>query len=1047
MIRAAVDFALNKRLLVLAGALVLFGWGIVSFHRLPVEAYPDVADNYVEIITQWPGISAEQIEQQVTIPLENVMNGIPDIVHLRSFSLFGLSDLKLIFSDGSENAWNRERVLERLSQVTLPPGVVPQMGTDWSPVGQIYFFTLYSSNPRYDVMDLKSLEDWVVEKNLKAAPDIVDVASFGGPTREYQVRVDPNKLIAYGLSIGQVEQQLTNNNVNAGGSFIEAGLQQINVREVGLVKSVHDIENTVVTTKSGTPLRVKDIAAVEQGPKIRLGQFGRALHREDGKIIDNDDVVSAWVPMRKGAEPEQALEGLHRKVNELNDRILPVGVKIVPFIDRSDLVHFTTHTIMHNLTEGFILVTIILLLFLGNVRGALIVVVTIPFSLLFAAICLDLRKIPANLLSLGALDFGMVVEGAVLMIENIVRHIGQREEVYKSIPDRIRAAAHEVQRPVFYAILIIITAYLPIFTLQRVEGRLFRPMAWTVAFALLGAVLFSMTIAPVLASFVFRKEVRDWHNPVLAWLTEHYQRALRWSIRRRWVMAAIAVLAMSGSLYLLESGAVGSEFLPHLDEGSIWVRGTLAPSTGPSESIRLANRVRVLLASFPEVSETTSQVGRPDDGTDSTGFFDTEYFVGLKPAQQWRPVFRQNKDELIAAMDRELEKIPGVLWNFSQPIEDNMEEAVSGVKGELATKVYGDDLRTLETTADQIVNIMRGVRGVEDLGVFRVLGQPNLNVTVDRQQAARYQINVADVQDAVQTAVGGNALTQVLDGEAHYDLVLRYLPKYRNTREAIENIRLVSPAGERVSLAQLCKIEEQDGASEIYREANQRYIAIKYSVRGRDLGGAVEEAIQKVSAQLQLPRGYHIDWEGEYESQKRASARLFVIVPLTIFIIFMIIYGAFSSVKWACLNLVNMMVAPLGGLVALWVTGTHLSVSSGVGFLPLFGVSVQIGVILVEYINQLRARGRTIEDAAVEGSVRRLRPILMTVLVATLGLLPAAMSHAIGSDSQRPFAIVIVGGLTADLLMSIFLLPTFYVWWARPTDPLPSPEEAKSVYE
>ncbi len=1047
MIRAAVDFALNKRLLVLAGALVLFGWGIVSFHRLPVEAYPDVADNYVEIITQWPGISAEQIEQQVTIPLENVMNGIPDIVHLRSFSLFGLSDLKLIFSDESENAWNRERVLERLAQVTLPPGVVPQMGTDWSPVGQIYFFTLYSSNPRYDVMELKSLEDWVVDKNLKAAPDIVDVASFGGPTREYQVRVDPNKLIAYGLNIGQVEQQLTNNNVNAGGSFIEAGLQQINVREVGLVKSVHDIENTVVTTKSGTPLRVKDIAVVEQGPKIRLGQFGRAIHREDGKIIDNDDVVSAWVPMRKGAEAEAALEGLHRKVNELNDRILPVGVKIVPFIDRSDLVHFTTHTIMHNLTEGFILVTIILLLFLGNVRGALIVVMTIPFSLLFAAICLDLRKIPANLLSLGALDFGMVVEGAVVMIENIVRHVGQREEVYKSIPDRIRAAAHEVQRPVFYAILIIITAYLPIFTLQRVEGRLFRPMAWTVAFALLGAVVFSMTIAPVLASFVFRKEVRDWHNPVLAWLTEQYQRALRWSIRRRWVMAAIAVLAMSASFYLVESGAIGSEFLPHLDEGSIWVRGTLAPSTGPSESIRLANQVRVLLASFPEVSETTSQVGRPDDGTDSTGFFDTEYFVGLKPAQQWRPVFRQNKEELIAAMDRELEKIPGVLWNFSQPIEDNMEEAVSGVKGELATKVYGEDLRTLETTADQIVNIMRGVKGIEDLGVFRVLGQPNLNVTVDRQQAARYQINAADVQDAVQTAVGGNALTQVLDGEARYDLVLRYLPQYRDTREAIENIRLLSPAGERVSLAQLCKIEERDGASEIYREANQRYIAIKYSVRGRDLGGAVEEAIQKVNAQLQLPRGYHIDWEGEYESQKRATARLFVIVPLTIFIIFMIIYGAFSSVKWACLNLVNMMIAPLGGLVALWVTGTHLSVSSGVGFLPLFGVSVQIGVIMVEYINQLRARGRTIEDAAVEGSVRRLRPILMTVLVATLGLLPAAMSHAIGSDSQRPFAIVIVGGLTADLLLSIFLLPTFYVWWARPTDQLPTQEEAKSVYE
>jgi cobalt-zinc-cadmium resistance protein CzcA len=1047
VIRAAVDFALDKRLLVLAGALLLFGWGILSFHKLPVEAYPDVADNYVEIITQWPGISAEQIEQQVTIPLENVMSGVPHVAHLRSFSLFGLSDLKLIFDDEEDNFRDRERVLERLSQVTLPPGVSPQMGTDWSPVGQIYFFTLYKSNPHYDVMELKSLEDWVVEKNLKAAPDIVDVASFGGPTREYQVRVDPNRLIAYGLSIGQMEQQLTNNNVNAGGSFIEAGLQQINVREVGLVRNVDDIANTVIMTKSGTPLRVKDIAVVAQGPKIRLGQFGRAIHREDGKIIDNDDVVSAWVPMRKGAEPEAALEGLHKKVEELNDRILPAGVKIVPFIDRSDLVHFTTHTVLHNLTEGFILVTIILLLFLGNVRGALIVATTIPFSLLFASICLDLRKIPANLLSLGALDFGMVVDGAVVMIENIVRHIDHREEVYKSIPDRIRAAAHEVQRPVFYAIMIIITAYLPIFTLQRVEGRLFRPMAWTVAFALLGAVIFSMTIAPVLASFLFRKEVREWHNPVLAWLTEYYQQALRWSIRHRWVMAGIAALALSGSFYLWTSDVIGSEFLPHLDEGDLWVRGTLAPSTGPSESIRLANQVRVLLASFPEVRETTSQVGRPDDGTDTTGFFNTEYFVGLKPKQQWRPVFRQDKEELIAAMNRELEKIPGVIWNFSQPIEDNMEEAVSGVKGELATKVYGDDLKTLEDVADRIVNIMRGVKGIEDLGVFRVLGQPNLNVAVDRRQAARYQINVADVQDAVQTAVGGNALTQVLQGEARYDLVMRYLPQYRGTREAIENIRLLSPAGERVSLSQLCKIEERDGASEIYREGNQRYVAIKYSVRGRDLGGAVEEAINKVNAQVQLPRGYHLDWEGEYESQKRAEARLFFVIPLTVFLIFMIIYGAFGSAKWACLNLVNMIVARIGGLLALLVTGTHFSVSSGVGFLALFGVSVQTGVIMVEYINQLRARGRTIEDAAVEGAVRRLRPIMMTMLVATLGLLPAAMSHAIGSDSQRPFAIVIVGGLIADLLMSIFLLPTFYVWWARPTDHLPQPEEAKSVYE
>src|SRR3984893_4860458 len=501
MIHKVVDFALENRFLVLAGAPLLFVWGAISFHQLPVEAYPDVANNYVEIITQWPGRAAEEVEQQVTIPLEVVMNGIPGVAHLRSFSIFGLSDLKLVFDDDTENSWNRERVLERLSQVTLPPGVAPQMGTDWSPVGQIYFFTLKNTYPNYDVMDLKSIEDWVIEKNLKAVPNIVDVATFGGPTREYQVRVDPNKLVSYGLSIGQVEQQLANNNVNAGGSFIQAGLQQINVRAVGLVHRDHDIEDTVIMNKNGTPLRVRDLATVAQEPKIRLGQFARAIHREDGTIVDDDDVVSAWVPMRKGADAEAALEGLHAKVKELNERILPPGVKIVPFIDRSDLVRYTTHTVLHNLTEGIILVVIVLFLFLGNVRGAVIVALTIPFALLFAATCLKLKGIPANLLSLGALDFGMVVDGAVVMVENIVRHMGQRghQNDSKTTMQTIAEAAHEVQRPVFYAIAIIITAYLPIFTLQRVEGRLFRPMAWTVAFALLGALLFSMLVAPILS--------------------------------------------------------------------------------------------------------------------------------------------------------------------------------------------------------------------------------------------------------------------------------------------------------------------------------------------------------------------------------------------------------------------------------------------------------------------------------------------------------------------------------------------------------------------
>ena len=1038
MIRRIVDFALNNRLLVLAFAAVLFAGGMVAFRDLPIEAYPDVADNYVEVITQWPGISAEQIEQQVTIPLETVMNGIPHVVHLRSFSLFGLSDLKLVFDDQSENDWNRERVLERLSQVTLPPGVVPQMGTDWSPVGQIYFFTLHSTNPKYDPMELKSIEDWIIEKHFKAVPDVVDVASFGGPTREYQVRVDPNKLVAYGLSLAQVEQQLTSNNVNAGGSFIQAGLQQINVRSVGLVDRAQDIERTVILAKNGTPLRVRDIAVVCQGPKIRLGQFARAIHHEDGRIVDNDDVVSGIVLLRKGAAADTALKGINRKVKDLNDHILPPGVKVVPFIDRSDLVQFTSHTVLHNLSEGMILVSIILFIFLGNIRGALIVAATIPFSLLFASICLDLRHIPANLLSLGALDFGMVVDGAVVMMENIVRHLGYKNGNSKTPSDRISEASHEVQRPVFYAIAIIITAYLPIFTLQRVEGRLFHPMAWTVAFALLGALLFSILITPVMASFAFRNGAKEWRNPVMEFSIKHYRTAVRWAIRRRALTVGIGVFGLIVALHLALSGVIGSEFLPHLDEGALWVRGTLAPSTGPDEGIRISNEARILLCSFPEVPQCTSQVGRPDDGTDTTGFFNTEYFVDLKPKEQWRPIFHQDKDELIAAMNRELNKIPGVLWGFSQPIEDNMEEAVSGVKGELATKVYGDDLKVLEERADQIVAIMRGVKGIEDLGVFRVLGQPNLNVTVDRDQAARYQINVADVQDAIQTAVGGSALTQVLQGEARYDLVLRYLPQYRDSKEAIEKIRLLSPSGERVSLAQLCKVSIADGGSEIYREGNQRYVAIKYSVRGRDLGGAVEEAMKKVNEQVKLPPGYHIDWEGEYESQKRADERLLIVLPITILIIFIILYTMFKSFKWALLILANVAMARIGGLLALLITGTNFSVSSGVGFLALFGVSVQTGVIMLEYINQLRARRFSIEDAAVEGAVLRLRPIMMTMLVATLGLAPAALSHAIGSDSQRPFAIVIVGGLIADLVMSIFLLPTLYVWVAGEADVLPA---------
>jgi len=1045
MIRTLVDFALNNRFVVLSMAILLFIWGMISFHNLPVEAYPDVANTWVQVITQWPGRAAEEVEQQVTIPIEIQMNGIPHLQHVRSASLAGLSVVNLIFDDNSDNDWDRQKTLERLSQVTLPPGVSGGIGPDFSPIGSVYWYTLKSTNPGYDLMDLKSLQDWVVAKYIRSVPDVVDDSSFGGITREYQVRVDPEKLISYGLSLSQLEQQLTNSNANVGGSFIEQGSQQINVRGVGLVTSVKDIEKTVIKTQNGTPLRIKDIGVVTQGPKIRLGQIGRAYHRADGVVEDDDDVVEGIVFLRKGADTATMLESLHAMVKRLNDHILPPGVKIVPYLDRDDLVHYTTHTVLHNLAEGMALVIVILFLFLGNVRGAIIVSLTIPFALLFASICLDLRHISANLLSLGALDFGMVVDGAVVMVENIVRHLNRPEEAPRTIVDRIRTAAHEVQRPVFYAIAIIITAYLPIFTLQRVEGKLFKPMAWTVAFALIGALIFSMLIAPALASLLFRRDAKQWQNPVMTFLTRHYRTGVRWAIRNRWVTVGGAALALAISAFLAFSGVIGSEFLPHLDEGALWVRGTLAPSTGPTESAEVARRAREVLCAFPEVPRVVNQIGRPDDGTDTTGFFDMEFFVDLLPKDKWRPVFHQNKEELIAAMDRELEKIPGVFWGFSQPISDNLEEAVSGVKGALAVKIYGDDLKTLEEKADEIEEVMRPIPGVEDLGVFRVLGQPNLNFTVDRDQAARYGINVSDIEDAIQTAVGGNALNQVLIGEQRYDLVLRYLPKYRDTTEAIEKIRLLAPSGERVSLAQLTKVNVIDGGSEIYREGNSRYVAVKFSVRGRDLGSTVNEAIRKVNASVKLPTGYTLDWAGEYESEKRSQHRLLIVLPLSILLIYIILYTMFKSAKWTLLILTNIAMAPIGGLLALLATGTNFSVSSGVGFLALFGVSVQMGVIMVEYINQLRVRGYDIEEAAVEGAVLRLRPIMMTMLVATLGLLPAAISHGIGSDSQRPFAIVIVGGLVADLAISLMLLPTLYVWFAGSDDRLPEADPNEAV--
>ena len=1046
MIRKAIDFALANPLLVLGGALVLFVWGIISFHALPIEAYPDVADTYAQVITQWPGHAAEEVEQQITVPLEVELNGVAHLTHLRSVSLMGLSVITIIYDDDITTFNARQEVLDRLQNVTLPAGVNTGIGPDYSPIGQIMFYTLTSTNPKYDVMELKALNDWFVVNQLKSVPNIVDVNRFGGPTREYQVQLDPTRLVSYGLALPQVEQALIANNINAGGGFIERGQQALNVRAVGLMQSTDDIGATVVKVQNGTPVRVRDLGNVVQAPKVRLGQLGKTIRKEDGTIINDDDLVEGIVLLRKGAVAETTLDALHQKIEQLNgsngkNGLLPAGVKLVPHLDRSELMHHTTHTVLRNLTDGVLLVTLVLFLFLGNVRSALIVAVTIPFSLLFAAILLDLRHIPANLLSLGALDFGMVVDGSVVMVENILRHtsFGDHKKSFREI---IAIAAHEVQRPVFFARIIIIVSYLPIFTLQRVEGRLFSPMAWTVAFALLGALIFALFIAPVMCNFFFRMDMKEWRNPLREWLNRSYGRTLDWCFDHLKFTLGMGLVALGLMLFFALSGIIGSEFLPHLDEGAIWVRGTLAPSTGPSSSMDMAKRARLILAGFPEVRQVVSQVGRPDDGSDASGFYNTEFFVDLRPREEWPAELHGRKIELIAAMDKELQQFPGVDWNFSQPISDNVEEAVSGVKGELAVKLFGKDLRTLEEKADQIQGVMSRIPGVADLGTFQVRGQPNVNLNVDRAAADRFGINVSDIQDAIETAVGGKAVSQILIGEQRFDLTVRYQPQFRRTVDEIGNIRLLAPSGERVSLTQLSKITLDDGASTIYREGNQRYIAIKYSVRGRDLGSTVRQAIDEVGQKVKLPEGYHLDWTGEYESQKRANRRLSIIVPVTLLLMAFILYSAFGSWKWVFLILAVVALSPLGGFLSLLVTGTHFSVSSGLGFLALIGVSVEIGVIMVEYINQLRTRGMPVRDAAKEGAALRLRPIMMTMLVATLGLLPAAMSHDIGSDSQRPFAIVIVGGLIVELLVSVILWPTLYVFWARPGDRLPAAEQS-----
>lgn len=1034
MIGKIVRFSLDNRILILVFTLILAAVGGLAFKRLPIEAYPDIADTWVQVITQWPGHAAEEIEQQITVPLEVVMNGVPHHTHLRSTSLFGLSVVTLIFDEQTKPFDARLFVLERLPQVPLPAGVQPALGPMSSPVGQIYLYTLDSK--KLSPIELKELQDWELEKRWREVPGVADVSSFGGMVKQFQVLISPLTLSNYGLSITNVVQALSTNNQNSGGGFISHGDESYNIRGVGRADNINDIGNVIVAQKGGTPIRVRHLGEVEIGYQPRLGKISKTERGADGKLIEYDDIVEGVIFSRTGEADETVLEGIHDKLKEIKEKYLPNGVDIVPYLDRSELIHLTSHTVQENMVSGMILVLLILLFFLGNLRSALVVATTIPLSLLFASIFLDLRHIPANLLSLGALDFGMIVDGAVVMVENIFRHKHERKENgedpnTEEIIPLIATAAQEVQRPVFYAIMIIILSYLPIFTLERIEGRLFSPMAWTVAFALLGALLLVLTVVPVLCSYFLKGELKEWHNPFMHRLEIAYRQGLIWALQRRKLVIGIALGCFALTIYLAFGGAIGSEFLPHLDEGSIWIRGTLPASSSMELAERTVNQARHAIMNFQEVPRVVCQLGRPDDGTDASGFFNTECFVGLRPRNEWRSEY-PTKERLIEAMDRELKNIPGVIWNFSQPISDNVEEMMSGVKGELVVKIFGDDLGILNQKASQIKGILENVSGIRDVGVFSELGQPNVNIVINRDKISRYGLNISDVQDVIETAVGGKSASQIVEKERRFDLSVRYQSQYRNNVESIKRIMVATPDGFRIPLEELADIRIEEGASLIYRESNSRYAAIKFSVRERDLGSTIEDAQAKVKKAVLLPPNYHLEWSGEFESQRRAEKRLAMVIPLTVISIFFVLYLVFGSLKWSLIVMADVMTARMGGVLALFLTGTNFSVSSGIGFLAVFGVSIQTGVLLVSYIHQMRANGMSIRDAVVEGSCRRLRPIMMTALVATFGLLPAALSHAIGSDSQRPMAIVIVGGLITDLVIAFFLLPTLYMWFAEP---------------
>jgi len=1030
MIHHIVQFALRNRFLVFMLCVLLIVAGSYSFRQMPVDAYPDLSPPQVEIITQWPGHAAEEVERQVTLPLELSMNGIPRLVVMRSITLYGLSDIRLTFEDRADADWAREIVFQRLSDAELPAGVTPGLAPLFSPSGLIYRYVLTS--PDRTPQELKTIEDWVVERSYRSVPGVADDSGFGGSTMQYQVLLDPAKLYGYHLTVQQVVQQLSVNNANAGGGFYSQGGQFIYVRGIGLLRDTGDIGNVIVGSNKGVPIRMRDIGEVTIGHAPRLGQFG--FENRHGQ--NADDAVEGVILMRRGEQAQNVLERVEEKTGELNQYVLPKDVKILPFYDRRELVRLTTDTVENNLLRGMILVFIVLLFFLGNMRAAVTVALTIPLSLFFAFVFLHARGVAANLLSIGAIDFGIIIDGTVVMMENIYRELALREGQDYKLHQVILAAARDVDRPIFYSVAVIIAGFLPIYALSGPSGELFHPMADTMAFGLLGSLILTLTLVPALASVWFKSGVHERVNSSFEWIRAHYERGLDWCLARPRQTLTGAALIFVSSLLLIPF--IGGEFLPHLDEGALWVRATMPYTISFEEASIIAPQVRKILMSYPQVTEVGSELGRPDDGTDPTGFFNCEFYVGLKrySDKAWSGKIN-SKAALIEDIDKKLQSYPGIVFNHTQPAEDAVDEALTGLKSSLAVKVYGEDLNVLQDKALQIKKILEHTPGFTELTVVRELGQPSLLVDVDREKIARYGINVADVEAVVQAAVGGQAATQVVQGEKRFDLVVRMRQQFRSSATDIGNLLVGAPDGSQIPLKQLASIQQGNGASFIYREDNSRYIGVQYSIEGRDLARAVGEAQARVRKEVRLPVGYRMTWGGEYSQFLEARQQLIFIGPLAVLFIFFILFALYGNFKFpVSIALGVVMTGPVGSLLALLVTHTPLSVSSGIGLLAVTGVSVQTGVILVSYINKLRLEGMDITRATRQAALLRLRPIMMTALVACIGLLPAALSTGIGSDTQKPFAIVIVAGLISRLFLGFFVNPVLYQLVAREGDVL-----------